>query len=984
LGTTEHDDLLPDAQDELDDGPSASDDFLRRVAKVDELGPPPPSSGELTGKKLGHFRVIAFLGRGGMGVVYRAEDEVLRREVALKVLPPSFAADEERRRRFLREARSAAAVNHPNIATIYEVGEGEGRIYIAMELVGGRSLGRILAVSRPSIEESVELGRQILRGLGKAHEAGLVHRDLKPDNVMVTVEGTVKLLDFGLAKAREPAPSSLGDAETAMTEDGRLVGTPLYMSPEQARGRPLDARSDLFSFGVLLYELLTGKRPFAGATSTDLLTAILRDRPVPPSALVPEVPADLSALVERCLAKDPAERYPDCQSVSADLDRVIPQSRDRSSLAASAERPTQPSPSSPSAPAPRPRRRAFAAIAAILVALAVAAPLSISRFSRDTTTQATPVAPPAPPAPRAVAITDLPLPASRVPEALAAYASALQALRDANWKRAEESLRRTITLDPSIGSAHLRLAQSLADSGSSFIAEAHAAYSHAVENRASMSERDQVFLRALEPRLGRDPPELGVARERLREATNRYPLDAELWLTLAMLEGATDVGYADARRATELDPSYADAWQIVGAKLSDLDRRDEAIAALDRCIEVSPTSSDCRQERANKYGTIGRCAEMDEELRQALSNNPKAFPDTYYKRTLALLSLGRPPEVILEVLSQKWSQIPGEKRRATELDDRAVLALNLGDFAQAEEQLKLLGEAVRTDATASGHGQYATLLSMLYMETGRPKQAAAVADDYLKRADAWAGAAASGTTMRLLRVMLHSGALSKPAFSTRRAAWIKQFEKIDPGEKGMAWLMAYAFDIETREEAEEALAALDALPAEMRPSPSRNRWEGSVEIGHMYVLVGRPDDALPYLQRRAASCMAGVERVMVSDVLGQALEQKGDVAGACAAYGVVIERFGKVKPRSRRAERARERSLALHCPARAPSAAPPVPAPSVTGKPAEPEHIDEPDEGDPDEGAPMLPMLVGPPPIPMPSPLPRAPLPSPPAPPSPR
>ncbi|MEO7329124.1 MAG: protein kinase, partial [Minicystis sp.] len=172
MATQDNDDLTPDDPEDLDDGPSASDDFLRRVARVDEVGPPPPAAAELTGKRLGHFRVIAFLGKGGMGVVYRAEDEVLRREVALKVLPPSFAADEERRRRFLREARSAAAVNHPNIATIYEVGEGEGRIYIAMELVAGRSLARILATGRPSIDASVELARQVLRGLGQAHAAG--------------------------------------------------------------------------------------------------------------------------------------------------------------------------------------------------------------------------------------------------------------------------------------------------------------------------------------------------------------------------------------------------------------------------------------------------------------------------------------------------------------------------------------------------------------------------------------------------------------------------------------------------------------------------------------------------------------------------------------------------------------------------------------------------------------------------------------------
>jgi serine/threonine protein kinase/predicted Zn-dependent protease len=970
LATQERDDLEPDEPDDLDESHSASDDFLRRVARVEDVGPP-PSTSELTGEKIGHFRVIAFLGKGGMGVVYRAEDEVLRREVALKVLPPGFTADEERRRRFLREARSAAAVNHPNIATIYEVGEGDGRVFIAMELIDGRSLARTLSAARPSIEEAVELSRQILRGLGKAHEAGLVHRDLKPDNVMVTAEGTVKLLDFGLAKTREPGASHLGDADTAMTEDGRLVGTPLYMSPEQARGRSLDARSDLFSFGVLLYELLTGKRPFHGATSTDLLTAILRDQPPSPSALNPEIPAELSALVERCLAKDPAERPADCASIAAELDRIVPYNRDRSSIAASAERSTRPVTSAQGA-RPTPRKRALLVLlAAALLALLIGAPLAITRSSPS---PVAPAIPAAPPAPRATAITELPPPISRVPEALAAYGSALQSLRDANWKRAEESLRRALTLDPSMGSAHMRLSHTLCDSGPTYLADAHASFSRAVETRATMSERDQVILRALEPRLGRDPPEKGVTRERLREAAKRYPLDAEVWQMLSMIEDDPQTALDAARKATELDPLYADAWQIVGAKLSELDRHEEALAALDRCIELSPTSSDCRQERAEKYAVLGRCADMDEELRQALANNPKAFLETYDRRARSLESLDRPPETILEVLSQKWSHVPEDRRRATELADRAELALQMGDFPQAEELLKQLGEAVRGDATANGHLRHAFFLSLLYRESGRDKQAAAVADDYLKRADAWAGSTATGVTMRLLRVMLHAGALSKPAFERRRAEWLKRYEKVDPNQSAAHWLVAHAFDIETREEAEEAMAALLAMPAAKRPSPLRNKWEGSVEIGRMYVLLGRPDEALPYLKRRAEGCLSNFERVQLSDVLGQALEQKGDSAGACAAYGEVLSRFGKVRPRSRMADRAKARAKALGCALPATPSSP-VPGEREPRRKAPTEEVDDElsDEPSPLPFPPPPPGQSPPPPLPLPIPIPEPP-----------
>ncbi len=275
------------------------DTFLRRVAEA------PAKVPRATPKRLGHFVVDSELGAGGMGVVYRALDESLSRGVALKVLASDLADDERWRERFLREARLAAAITHPNVAAIYEVGESDGWIYIAMELVAGRTLRSALTDGPLAIDEALRIGREVTKALARAHELNIVHRDLKPDNVMLTPAGDVKVLDFGLARREKAAAPST----SFVTRDGEIVGTPAYMSPEQSSGKHVDARSDVFSFGVMLFELLTGEPPFRGDTPGDLFTAIARDTPPPVSSKNTRAGADVDRVVAKCLAKDPAERY---------------------------------------------------------------------------------------------------------------------------------------------------------------------------------------------------------------------------------------------------------------------------------------------------------------------------------------------------------------------------------------------------------------------------------------------------------------------------------------------------------------------------------------------------------------------------------------------------------------------------------------------------------------------------------------------------
>jgi serine/threonine protein kinase/tetratricopeptide (TPR) repeat protein len=275
------------------------------------------------GSRLGPYEVLALLGAGGMGEVFRARDLRLGREVAIKLLPPAMAAHPARVRRFEQEARASSALNHPHILTVYDVGTADSRLFIVMELVEGKTLRDLLTAGPPPLRRALDMAVQMASGLAKAHGARIVHRDLKPENVMVTRDGFVKLLDFGLAKLAAGDDDSAGAASTAsVTHTDAVLGTVGYMSPEQARGDPVDFRSDQFSFGALLYEMLSARRAFSRPTPMATLGAILHEEPEPLASIAPGVPAELAWIVERCLAKDPDHRYAGTRDLVRDLERV--------------------------------------------------------------------------------------------------------------------------------------------------------------------------------------------------------------------------------------------------------------------------------------------------------------------------------------------------------------------------------------------------------------------------------------------------------------------------------------------------------------------------------------------------------------------------------------------------------------------------------------------------------------------------------------
>jgi serine/threonine protein kinase/tetratricopeptide (TPR) repeat protein len=323
----------------------------------------------MIGGTLSHYEIIEEISRGGMGVVYRARDTRLGREVALKVLPPELVADPDRRQRFVQEARAASALEHPHIAVIHEIDEANGISFIAMELVRGEKLSDLLARGALPPARALELAAEVAGALARAHDKGIIHRDLKPANVMVTEEGYAKVIDFGLAKLVDRLSGDSG-SETmlkANTDPGMVVGTVSYMSPEQARGGKVDHRSDVFSFGVLLHEMLSGRAPFRGNTGLDTLHAILHD-PVPPlpplgPSVSPDASQEVQRIIAKCLEKDPAGRYQGMRDVVVDL-RAARRRLESSSVSAVAPR--------SELSFRRPSRRSMAAAIAAAAILAVA------------------------------------------------------------------------------------------------------------------------------------------------------------------------------------------------------------------------------------------------------------------------------------------------------------------------------------------------------------------------------------------------------------------------------------------------------------------------------------------------------------------------------------------------------------------------------------------------------------------------------------
>ncbi len=931
---------MPDSSD----SGTSSDDLLRAVAHAPDVEPPrsvPP--------RFAHFRVQRRLGRGGMGIVYRAVDETLGRLVALKVLPPALEDDEARRRRLMREARAAAAVTHPNIATVYEVGEAEGRVYIAMELVEGQSVRTRLNDWKLPLKDTLAIALQVAQALASAHKAGIIHRDLKPDNIMLSDDGRAKILDFGLAKlvlVDAMGTGDLGPSDT-ITHDLAVLGTPAYMSPEQARGEEVTAATDVFAFGVTLHEMVTGGRPFSptpGRGAAELTRGSAFDR----SAPRPELPASVESLIERCLMAEPEARIADGAALvravedavaevaawkptravvlrhaaggAIDGDAPTPAEGD-APLRVTAPGARKTAPPGPTAIVPRAggwmtwlKSAAFlAAAAAAGVGTAV---LLTPRKGGELT--AALVASGAPRGrPKAIVVTDLPVPATKSPEAAAEYQAGLQAFRDGSTARSFWHFKRAADLDPTMAAALLRM--SMLTAAGDEAPPSHV-FVRALGLRGQLTERDQAIADAFAPILLLNRPDRGECVRRLTGLAEARPTDVEILDWLALLNaGDPDLQLATADRALALDAQDARAMATRGLALRSLGRTEDARRALERSAATSASSADGLEGLAAIDAAEGQCSSFEARTRLAAVRTQEPGEEA----VAAAVAVGRDAEMIQEAISQQFTALDPPARRLNELRELAQVALVRGDFdgarKLASERLGLVSASPSVAAGFSFHYYPTEQLIEAALESGDEAEARRLARSFVARAPAWlAGGAESVPGAERLVWLERLAAGDDPeqvaAFSQRRAeaSQARLAKKTDLRIR--VWLDDYAIPARDRRDAEQALASLSHLAH--REMPAIGSLMGDAAIGTVFALAKRPNDALPYLKRAAAACTIYYgprSHVRAILMLGDSLEATNDAQGACRAYAQVLALWGDAKPRSVTAEAARERSVALGC-----------------------------------------------------------------------
>jgi serine/threonine-protein kinase len=864
------------------------------------------------GDKLGRYVIEAFLGEGGMGRVYRAKDEQLERRVALKLLRLDASNNEQSqaraRGRLLQEARAAASIDNPHAVAIYDVGEVEGSPFISMELVDGQTLRTYVGDATVPVETRVRWLAEIAEALQAAHDRGLIHRDVKPENVMIRRDGATKVLDFGIAQQKTkqaPAgaamdlatldPLTVGGA-TNQTHQS-ITGTPLYMAPEQLRGDPLDARTDQFAWGVLAYELLTGRVPWSGETAsfTFVLTVLERPPEIPP--LAEACSADVAAVVLRALAKDREERFPSMRDLAGALSGK------------SAARSTG---------ASRGRGRARAWIGVGVLCAVIAGGIGIRAAMRKTrapiaaaaSALIVPESTSARPAPAPTKLTDLPPPSSVVPEAQAAYAAGIQLIHDASIIPGLKQLRRAADLDPSLAAAFLRLLTYGAE-----VTEGNAPNSFAKARELSplLSARDQKLLTAWEPGYLATPADDAEVTKRLRALADEMPADAELQYLIARrsnLDADTAKIYLD--RALTIDPDFALAlWFRAQTRLFVGDVSG-ALEALDRCVAVSPSSTACRTVRALQLEAVGRCDDMEQDARAVALLAPSGRSLDLVAR--ALMAKGAPIAAVRDALERKWAATTDpETREDFRLDDEAHLAILAGDLSAAERFAK---KAVAREVLSTSEDDHHTVvvpLIDLYVEEGRRADAARLADEFMQKRASWTPEPLASPVPFMMAILVDAKLRTEDERKRAVDEWAVQWNTVDGPYHLQWWIYGHAVAAVTGADARDALAiAPDPLPL---PHTNQFQMSNFGANGRVLYLADRYDDALPYLRNDAASCTALVAPMQQTRAhlwLGEVLEQNGDRDGACAAYRVVIDRWGKTTSVS--AARATDKSRALACP----------------------------------------------------------------------
>lgn len=572
----------------------------------------------MIGQTISHYRIVEKLGEGGMGTVYIAEDTVLGRRVAIKTLNAGRTEKGAHfRSRFLREARSVSALSHPHIATIHDYGETpEGQPYIVMELVKGETLGELMLTERLTIPRALEIIEQVAGALAEAHRHGIVHRDIKPSNVAIDHRGEVKVLDFGLAKQVNPDTLEVTDPERqtllhSQTQEGVVVGTPMYLSPEQALGVEIDARSDLFSLGTLLYECIAGKPPFDGVSRVEICTKVIRDDPPPPSQFNSDVNARLDHITLKALAKKPDDRYQNAAEFIADLQGVRADSqahpRDRTVTRiispATGNRPTG-TLATLSDIFRRPRLSVgYLSIGVILVLVIAVAWWALTRTRLHQPT----------------------------PEAQRLYNLAVDALREGAFFKSSKILQQAVQDDDKFALAHARLAEAWMELDFSDKAKDELIRANdLVPNKSSLPEVDALRLQAITDTVKPDFPKAvegyrALASSRVPEEEKAYAL-VDLGRAYEKNE-QLDKAIESYQEASKRNSRYAAAYLRLGVALRRGQRFVEALAALDQAQKLFDLSNEIEgiaevlYQRGVLFSQQGKVAEAQDQLQKALERS---------------------------------------------------------------------------------------------------------------------------------------------------------------------------------------------------------------------------------------------------------------------------------------------------------------------------------------------------------------------------
>jgi tetratricopeptide (TPR) repeat protein/tRNA A-37 threonylcarbamoyl transferase component Bud32 len=855
------------------------------------------------GKPFGRYVPERLLGKGGMATVYVALDTVLQRRVALKVMLPAITVDPTSKVRFLREARVCAALQHPNVVTVFDVGEQDERVFIAMELLAGSCLRDR---TREPMTSAVKVRwlKEIARALAVAHAAGIVHRDIKPENVFVTEEDQIKILDFGIARQRPIDPSA--PAEN-ITQEGLILGTPAYMSPEQLMGQAVDAASDTFAWGVLAFEMLSGEKPWKGGKS--LLENALEMLRMPPRSLAeaaPSTPPEVVALVMRALEKDPKARGEGMAGIARALD-AMETGRGAAMSAVPAEDATRKD------PVVRPRSLALpiGIAAALLAGGVIATVLVVTRAPSRPASNSAAAPPSASTSSDKLTLANLPDPGTRSAKAIIAYRAGLTSLHQGSWEAARRSFEEAVAEDPELAVAQLRLA--IVSPGSRPTTEVRAMFRVAQSRRATMTERDQSLLDIYEPLLLRDPADQEEHRRRAAAAAARFPNDAELVWTAGSTALTSQEELDWSKRAAELDPLYCDAWQNVARAYTELGKSDEALAAVDRCLEASPLANDCRLERARILDGRGECDRGVIDARAWIAADPDAALG-YMHLAGALFATTKTVDGVRMALEQRWAHTPASMADTIRFGDEETLDVLRGRFPEVLARAAERDAAIAKDPNERVHLGVAGLLVDLALETGDLGEAARVAEQFFSASGALTPSGFEYGFYDNLPRMRMSLVRAKRATIEELDAWRTGREEALASRRGNRdpfnlWAYLWASTVETREEAELALARQPPISTRRDPT-----FDAS--YGRALSLAGRHDDAIRALESATNSCRAlyvPFEQTRAYFFLGASYEAKGDKARACAAYAVVLDRWGAAKPRSKTAEDAKKRAAGLGC-----------------------------------------------------------------------